>query len=127
MTKIKSHLTTSFLMFTMEFADPSTTDKAKIESEMGFPIADVFNSQRLADKAKKVLTKDQFAKMLGLYFHAFNNAEGLDYARLEHEMHKNKKHMLRHLGKDKIAYLELIASLTRLSGSVRKGLIFEAS
>ncbi len=122
---IKSTLTNAYMMFVMDLADPSTGDRAKIEKEIKCPLLEVFDCQRNCDRAKRTLSKEQFAKMLSLYFNAFNGAEGLDFVRLDHEIKKNRKQILRHLGVDKLKYLTLITSLLAKVDK-KKGLLFEA-
>lgn len=108
MDKIKSQLTTAFMMFVFDFADPSqvkTTPPCKIQ--------DLFNSQKNADKAKRVLGKGDFDKVLSLYFNQYQSKGGIDHDALSDSLAKNKKVMLRHIGRDKVNFLVLVACLLK--------------
>lgn len=122
--QIKSSLTNAFMMFILEFADPSAVDRQSIEAEMKCSIEEVFSTQKACDRAKRLL-KGNFNKMLALYFNQFNSRYGLNWSQLEAELAKNKKHLLRHLGKDKVQYVQLIAALMKQAdgGKVKKGLL----
>ncbi len=123
---IKSTLTNAYMMFVMDFADPSTCDRKKLEQEIKCPVAALFDSQKNCDRAKRLLPKEQFSKLLALYFNSFNGYDGLNYQRLHQEIKKNRKHMVRHLGVDKIKHLSLIISLLSKMDE-RTGLLFEAA
>lgn len=126
--KIKSNLTNSYMMFVFEFADPSTIDKSEIQAFIKCPLVDAFSSQRTADSAKKNLGKLGFSKLLSVYFGEFQTSDGIDFRRLGLELTKNKKVLLRHLGKDKVNFLNLLVSIAKSLESERKGLLFgEAS
>jgi hypothetical protein len=116
--KLKSNLTNAYMMFILGFADPSTVDKSVVEAEMKGKISEVFNTQKNCDRAKRLL-KGNFAKMLALYFHQFNSTDGFDHLGLDKELAKNKKHLLRHLGKDKLQYLNLIVSLMKTADEIK--------
>lgn len=126
--RIKSNLTNAYLMFILDFADPSSLDKAKMEEEIKCKIEDVFKAQKTADRAKRIL-KARFASLLALYFSQFSGKSGLDYVRLDEEILKNKKHLLRHLGKDKVAYIQLVVGLMKSldQGQPKKGLLMGAA
>lgn len=120
MEKTKTHLTTAYMMFIFDFADPS-------QAQIDMDIRDLFSSQRNADQAKKKLGKDGFKKALSLYFNKFQTKHGLDFRSLEDEIISNKKVFLRHLGRDKINFLLLITTVMRdIETPVqKKGLLFE--
>lgn len=121
---IKSNLTNAYMMFLMDLADLSICDQKQIEKEMKGKIQDLFDCQSNGDRAKRLL-KDQFGKALAIYFSSFTGSDGLNHARLEREITRNRKHMLRHLGKDKLNYLTLITGLMSASGEKPKqGLLF---
>lgn len=124
--KIKSNLTTSYMLFIFEFGDPSTADKKKIECEINCPLLELFHSQRTVDKAKKSLGKAGFNNLLAAYFSQFQSQDGFKFKILDEELVKNKKVFLRHLGKDKLNYLNLIIS-TRKAIEHKKGLLGVAS
>lgn len=124
--KIKSKITTSYMLFVFEFGDPSSVDKINIEKQIEFPVMELFSSQKKTDSAKKLLGRDGFNKMLSVYFSDFQTQEGFDYSRLEDELKKNRKVFLRHLGKDKLNYLVLLISV--MAALPKKGLLYgEAS
>ncbi len=121
--KIKSKITTSYMLFVFDFADPSSVNKAEIEKSIECPILEVFSSQKKVDHAKKLLGKEGFNKMLSLYFSSFQTQEGFDFAGLESELKKNKKVFLRHLGKDKIQFLTLLIGVMSALLEPKKGLL----
>ncbi len=121
--KIKSNITTSYMLFVFDFGDPSSVDKSKIENEMQCPISEVFSSQKKTDFAKKTLGKSGFDKMLSIYFSSFQTQDGLKYSSLEDELVKNKKVFIRHLGKDKLCFLNLIINVLKANAGEQKGLL----
>ncbi len=121
---IRSNLTNAYMMFVLDLADPSACNKEKLEADMQGLVPEIFDCQKNGDRAKRLL-KDAFPKALALYFNSFNGADGLNYGRLDREMTKNRKHILRHLGKDKLSYLALIVHLmSAIDGKNKKGLLF---
>lgn len=125
--KIKSNLTNSYLMFVFDFSDPQDIKKDALTEAIGFPIAEVFKTQRQEDKAKKILGKTGFGKMLFVYFNQFQSQDGIDFKALEKEIVQNKKVLLRHLGKDKVNYLNLMISVSRSLEPKKRGLLEVAS
>ncbi len=121
--KIKSNITTSYMLFVFDFADPSSVDKSNIEQEIKCPVAEVFSSQKKTDHAKKALGKVGFDKMLSVYFAHFQTQDGFNHQKLDEELRKNKKVFLRHLGKDKVNYLTLLIST--MSALPKKGLLYD--
>ncbi len=126
--KIKSNITTSYMLFVFDFGDPSSVDKSQIEVEIKGPVSEVFSSQKKTDSAKKTLGKSGFDKMLSIYFSSFQTQDGLKYDSLENELLKNKKVFLRHLGKDKLNFLNLIVSVMKAgAGESKRGLLGRVS
>jgi len=125
--KIKSNITTCYMLFVFDFGDPSSVDRSQIESEIKGPVSEVFSSQKKTDFAKKTLGKAGFDKMLSLYFSSFQTQDGLKYKSLEDELVKNKKVFMRHLGKDKVNYLNLIVNVLKAGASESKGLLGRVS
>lgn len=124
--KIKSNLTTSYMLFVFDFGDPSTADKTRIECDIKCPLVELFHSQRTVDKAKKQLGREGFNNLLAAYFSQFQSADGFQFKTLDEELNKNKKVFIRHLGRDKMNYLNLIIS-TRKAIEIKKGLLGVAS
>ncbi len=122
--KIKSNITTSYMLFVFDFSDPSSVEKSNIESEIKFPVTEVFSSQKKADSARERLGKDGFNKMLSAYFAGFQNQDGFDYNKLGSEVLKHKKVFLRFLGKDKLNYLTLLINTMVTLQEPKKGLLF---
>lgn len=124
--KIKSSLNTSYMLFCFEMGDPSSFNKESLLKTLVFPLDEIFDSQKKCDQAKSKLGKSEFQKVLSLYFSSFQSSDGLDVKGLEAELKQNKPVMLRHLGKDKMAYLQLILSTFKAANEVerRKGLLF---
>lgn len=123
--KIKSNITSSFLEFVFSYADPSAISRDAIAKALEFPIEDLFSTQKKADSAKR-LGRETFSKAVSLYFSGFQNQDGVDYKRLGVELIKHKKVLMRHLGKDRLAYLNLIVSVLSATPEVqvKKGLLF---
>lgn len=125
--QLKSHLTNEYLMFILEYADPSQLDKANIEEQIKGPIAELFKYQRSADRARRML-KDGFGKAVALYLSQFN-APVFDAARLSDELSRYKKTFVRHLGKERVAHLSFILKLAKLvetekqAAPVKRGLL----
>lgn len=124
--KIKTHLTTAYMMFVFDFADPSQLDQAKILNSLTVPLNELFHTQKASDKAKKLWGRDGFRKVLCLYFNRFQTPQGLNIEALEQSLVDNKKVLLRHLGKDKVTFLGLIVTLMKASEqpSIKRGLLF---
>ena len=122
--RIKSSITNSYLNFLFDYADPSSVNKEAIVKALGFPIDDLFSSQKRSDHAKR-LGKETFNKAVSIYFARFQNSDGVDFKRLKKEITRDKKTMLRHLGKDKLNFLALIISILETEPEVKKlGLLF---
>lgn len=123
--KIKSSITSSFLNFLFDYADPSLVNKDAISKALGFPIEELFSTQKRADQAK-TLGRETFNKSVSAYFSRFQNSDGVDHKKLGQEIVKNKKILIRHLGKDKLIYLQLIVSVLGAEPEMQKkrGLLF---
>lgn len=124
--KIKSSLNTSYMLFCFEMGDSSSIDKETLVKSIGCPLDEIFDSQKQCDLAKSKLGKSEFQKILSLYFASFQTGDGLDVSGLDAELKANKAVMLRHLGKDKMAYLQLIIATFKSANEIerRKGLLF---
>ncbi len=122
--KIKSNVTTSYMLFVFDFADPSRVEKSNIEKEINFPVNEVFSSQKKADTARERLGKEGFNRMLSVYFSSFTTSDGFDYDRLGKEVLKHKNVFLRFLGKDKLNYLTLLINTMLSLKEPKKGLLF---
>ncbi len=121
--QIKTQLTTAYMMFVFDFSDPSSIDKDHFTKSIN--LEELFDTQRTADKAKRLWGKDGFKKLMSLYFNRYQTSKGLDFDALETSIIKNKKVFLRHLGKDKINYLILITTMLKSleSTTPRRGLL----
>jgi hypothetical protein len=122
--KIKSNITTSYMLFVFDFSDPSNVEKANIEKEIKFPVSEVFDSQKKADSARERLGKAGFNKMLSVYFASFQTSDGFDYDQLGAKVMKQKKVFLRFIGKDKLNYLTLLINTMTTLKEPKKGLLF---
>ncbi len=121
--KIKSNLTTSYMLFVFDFGDPSNVNKESLEKQIECPIVDVFSSQKKTDNAKKVLGKENFNKLLAAYFSQFQTQDGFNYKTLGEELVKNRKVFIRHLGKDKCSILALLVKVMEALGEPKRGLL----
>lgn len=121
--KIKSNLTNSYLMFIFDFADPSSVSSQELCEFLECPIIEIFKSQRAADKSKKKLGKAGFSKALVCYFNQFQTLDGVDFKSLEGELTQNRKVFLRHLGKDKVNYLNLLIKISESIEPQKRGLL----
>lgn len=123
--QIKTQLTTAYMMFVFDFSDPSQIDKDHFTKSIN--LEELFDTQRTADKAKRLWGKDGFKKLMSLYFNRYQTNKGLDFDALEASIVKNRKVFLRHLGKDKIAFLLLIVTLLKAleSTPTKRGLLFQ--
>lgn len=110
--KIKSQLTTAYMMFIFEFHDPLGVDKDALETKMPCKVDEIFSSQRNCDRSKRKL-QDDFPKALCLYFKKYQTIDGVDVIALQVELDTHGKTMKRHLGKDKMVHLRLIINLMR--------------
>lgn len=124
--KIRTQLTTAYMMFIFDLADPSMVDKERVISSLPVPLEELFDAQKSADKAKKLWGRDGFRKVLSLYFNQFQTNRGLDIEALESTLLRNKKVFLRHLGKTNVTFLSLIVSVLKAMDvpSPQRGLLF---
>lgn len=120
--QIKSNLTTAYLMFVFDFADPSF-DKGPLLEKLGVDLAELFDKQKSVDHAKKEMSKDDFQKILSLYFNQFQSGDGLAHSQLADKLEAHKANFQRHLGKDKLAYLGLILKLMKTLEVKKRGLL----
>lgn len=126
--QIKTQITTSYMMFVFEFADPSSIDEEKLTDDIRCNLNEIFSSQKNADRAKRILGKDNFSKLLSVYFNKFQSGGDLNFIGLEDAIAKNKKVMMRHLGRDKVTFLNLIVTLMKALELEpnKKGLLWRA-
>ena len=89
--QIKSNLTNNFLMFVFEFADPQTVNKEQINEALGVPIRELFQSQKQADRSKKILGRKGFGCAVVCYFNSFNNSSGIDFKSLSKSFARIRK------------------------------------
>lgn len=124
--KLKSQITTAYMMFIFDFHDPLDIDKAELEKRMPCTIEDLFLNQRKYDRCKRRLEKD-INKALSLYFSRFQNQSGVDHASLAKELNANGALLSRQLGNDKVNYLKLITGLLKAlePTPIKKGLLSE--
>lgn len=121
--QIKSNLTNCYLMFVFDFADPSSVNSKELCDFMGCPVMEIFKSQRQADKSKKLLGKAGFGKALVCYFNEFQSHDGVNFKALERELNANRKVFLRHLGKDKVNFLNLLIKINEAIEPQKRGLL----
>lgn len=121
--KFKSQVSTAYMLWVFEFADPTALKKDELEAEIKCPIAEIFDSQKNSDRAKKIL-RDRFPRAAALYFGQYLTGAGFDYRALKEKMTPNEKHFVRHLGKDKYKYLKLLVNLMDGLEETRAGLLF---
>ncbi len=120
MEKIKSHLTTAYLMFVFEFADPSSV---KLKQDLDIDIGRLFDSQRKFDFIKRKIGREELKKAIGLHLGKFQSSSGLDHDALLLALAKNRGVYTRYLGKDKVTLLKLIASLLKDLAPPKRGLL----
>lgn len=109
--RIKRNLERAFSDFVKDFADPKTLVKQVVEDKIKCKIEDVFNSQKSIDYAKSVYGKKGLNVVIGLYLSQFQGKLGLNYLALDTALKRNSKHILRHLGPDKLQFLKLMVML----------------
>ncbi len=126
--KIKSNITTSYMMFINSFGDPYSLNKKAIEKNMGCTVREAFLRQEHHDSARsklKKIGKHEFDKAVCLYLASFLGQDGIDYPRLYDEVTKNPQFLLRSLGSGNMNYLNLlIRVLESLEVTDKKGLLF---
>lgn len=120
--KIRSLNTTAFTMLVFEFADLDGVNKASIEEKIRCPLVELFDKQKNADRAKKILKAD-FEKAVALYFNNYQTSTGFNFERLSRKLDESEKVFLRHLGKDKVSYLRLLISIAKLIQEKPRGLL----
>jgi hypothetical protein len=120
--KLRSLTSTQFTMFVFNLADLEGANKAEIERKIQVSLESVFDRQKPADRAKRVLKTD-FQKLLALYFHQYQTQTGFAHERLAKKLDECEKVFLRHLGKDKVQYLRLLIAIAKLIQEKPKGLL----
>lgn len=121
--KTKSTLTTAYMMFVFEFADPSSIDEKALKEKLGYSPLDIFHSQRRADSAKQLLGRKEFASLLALYFGQFQTRDGFNYESLDQAISDKRKVFERHLGKDKLKLLSVIIQTMKSLEKPKRGLL----
>lgn len=112
--QIRSHVTTAYTMLIFDFADLEGVNKAKILETIRCPLVELFDKQKNADRAKRLLKAD-FNKAVALFFHDYQSSTGFDYDRLAKKLDQNQKVFERHLGKPNIRYLRLLITFAGLA------------
>ncbi len=121
--ELKTKLTTAYMMFVFDFSDLEQISKKAIDDKLPCPLKDLFSNQKVSDKARKIL-KDDFRKALAIYFSKFQTSDGFDYSSLSKLIEAKEPILIRHVGKDRTAYLKLMVSLMKsLDSRPRKGLL----
>ncbi len=120
--QIRSNVTTAFTMLVFDFADLDGVNKAELQTKIKCPIAELFDKQKNADRAKRALKAD-FDTLLALYFNAYQTSQGFAHERLAQKLDEAESVFMRHLGKDKVRYLRLLISIAKLINEKPKGLL----
>lgn len=95
----------------------------QITPKIAISIGDLFEKQRNTDKAKSVCGK-YFPQAMRLYFAHFLAKDTVDFKRLKYGLTPYEANFLRHLGKDRLAFLKLLISIADEIQEKRKGLLF---
>ncbi len=92
-------------------------------SNLKFRIADLFDSRRKLELARKALGREQFRRLPGLYFQSFMTNGRLDVQRLDKALSSNEKVLSRHLGKHAMILLQLIVAVSKAVEQPKRGLL----
>lgn len=111
--QLRAHLSTSYTLLIFDFADLEGVNKTELEGQIKHPLVELFDKQKNADRAKKNL-KDDFRKLVALYFNEYQNATGFNFSGLQKKLEENESVFVRHLGKDKVRLIRLLISLAKL-------------
>lgn len=120
--QLRSLNTTAFTMLVFDFADLEGVNKTKLEEQIKHPLVELFDKQKNADRARKVLKAD-FQKLVALYFNTYQTPQGFAFDRLSKKLDASGPVFERHLGKDKVKYLRLLISTARIIQEKPKGLL----
>lgn len=120
--EIRASLITAYILFVHEYGDPDACDKKDIEARIMCKVEDVFKRQRLADVAKKRLGED-FDKLICLYFYRYQTKDGFNHKKCLADIEANEDTLTRHLRKDAVRYIRLVASLMSHVDNQPKGLL----
>lgn len=101
-------------------------DAEAVRAKYKGPILDIFITQRATDKAKAQLGKD-FSKAMRMYFDSFLVDGDFASKRLKTSMQPYEKNFLRHLGKDRLAFIKLLIEVADNCEEKRRGLLFGES
>lgn len=96
--------------------------KPEALSNLKFRINDLFETQKNADQARRILGKE-FKNAVGLYFKTFIQDDKLDCHGLEKAIAKHDKVLKRHLKPADLIYLKLIIDLMKEHSAPRRGLL----
>lgn len=121
--ELKTKLTTAYMMFVFDFSDLEQISSKAIDDKLPCSLSDLFKTQKTSDKARKLL-KNDFRKALALYFSKFQCSDGFDYSGLSKLIDSKEPILVRHVGKDRTAYLKLMVSLMKsLDKKPKRGLL----
>ena len=130
MNSILKNLESAYDDFIKDFADPKSLVKSVVEDKIKCKIEDVFNTQKQIDYAKSVYGKKGLKAVIALYLSHFQGKTGINHHGLDVAIKRNNKHLLRHLGPDKVQFLKLMALLLldlekeALGAQTKRGLIY---
>lgn len=111
---LRSLATTEFTMLIFDHADLEGVNKREILEKIKCPLVELFDRQKNADRAKKVL-KAEFSKAVALFLHGYLTSTGFDFSGLSKKIEEHHGIFERHLGKDQVRYLRLLINVARLS------------
>lgn len=119
---LKADLVSQYRDFVLEFSDLKGVDRSKIEEKIKCKIADVFAGQKTSDFAKRVLKKDMRI-VLALYLDRFQTRDGFNAQSLLSSLERDRLWLPRHLKKDAVRYVRLLAQTMSKIDARPKGLL----
>jgi hypothetical protein len=119
---IRKELGDAYSALIFDYSDLEGLNPKALEEQMKCPLVELFDKQKNADKAKKVLKAD-FNKAVALYLATYQASSRIDFARLREKLDECEKVFLRHLGKDTLRYLRLLTDFSRHIKEKPKGLL----
>lgn len=121
--ELRSLNTTAYISLVFSYADLEGVNRVKLEERLKFPIAELFDRQKNADRAKRSLKSD-FDKVVALFFHDFLTKTGFAADDLGRKLDASGPVFERHLGKDQVRYLRHLISAAKIIQEKRpKGLL----
>lgn len=120
--ELRSLNTTAFITFVFGFADLEGVNRVRLEEKLKIPLAELFDKQKHADKAKRSL-KGEFDTAVALYFHDYLTTTGFAADRLSLKLDASGPVFERHLGKDQVRYLRHLISTAKIIQEKPKGLL----